>query len=197
VLTVVRELTRLEHLGETLRYALNAVAEVAPIWLKSLAPTEWYDRYSKRFEDSRLPRTVPEREALAETIGADGFDLLDAIYSPTAPVELRQLPAVEALRQIWLQQYYAPTEKIQLRNEKDGPPSAVRIRSPYDLDARNSTKRTTNWTGYKAHLTESCDSEKPHIITHVETTLATSQDQTVVPAIHQALAKKTFYLNNT
>ncbi|WP_017313974.1 IS1182 family transposase [Mastigocladopsis repens] len=190
ILAVVRELTRLEHLGETLRYTLNAVAEIAPTWLKSLAPPEWYDRYSKRFEDSRLPRTAPEREALAVTIGADGFDLLDAIYSQTAPVELRQLPAVEVLRQVWLQQYYAPTEKIQLRNEKDGPPSALRIRSPYDLEARNSTKRTTNWTGYKVHLTESCDENLPHIITHVESTPATSQDQTVVPSIHQALEQK-------
>lgn len=62
VLAVVRELTRLEHLGETLRYALNAVAEVAPTWLKSQAQSEWYDRYTKRFEDSRLPRTAKERE---------------------------------------------------------------------------------------------------------------------------------------
>lgn len=53
VLAVVRELTRLEHLGETLRYALNAVAEVEPTWLKSLAPAEWYDRYSKR--ERRFP----------------------------------------------------------------------------------------------------------------------------------------------
>ncbi len=50
ILAVVRELTRLEHLGETLRYALNAVAEIAPTWLKSLAPAEWYDRHSKRFD---------------------------------------------------------------------------------------------------------------------------------------------------
>ncbi|PSM45462.1 IS5/IS1182 family transposase [Chroococcidiopsis sp. CCALA 051] len=190
ILAVVRELTRLEHLGETLRSALNAVAEIAPIWLKLLAPAEWYDRYSKRFEDSRLPRTAPERETLAVTIGADGFQLLDAIYSQTAPVELRQLPAVEVLRQVWVQQYYAPTDKIQLRNEKDGPPSALRIRSPYDLEARNSTKRTTNWTGYKVHLTESCDENLPHIITHVESTPATSQDQTVVPSIHRALDRK-------
>ncbi|MEH2023046.1 MAG: transposase [Nostoc sp.] len=68
VLTVVRDLTRLEHLGETLRYALNAVAEVAPTWLKSLAPAEWYDRYSRRFEDTRLPRTASEGEVLAQTI---------------------------------------------------------------------------------------------------------------------------------
>lgn len=191
ILAVVRELTRLEHLGETLRYALNAVAEVAPIWLKLLAPVEWYDRYSRRFEDTRLPRTASEREVLAQTIGADGFYLFDNIYSQTSPIQLRQLPAVEILRQVWLQQYYSPTDTLQLRNEKDGPPSAVRIRSPYDLDARNSTKRTTNWTGYKVHLTESCDEDSPHIITHVETTAATTQDVTVVPSIHESLGEKT------
>jgi transposase len=190
VLAVVRELSRLEHLGETLRYALNAVAEVDPAWLKLLAPPEWYDRYSKRFEDYRLPKTAKEREALAILIGADGFRLLDAIYAETSPLFLRKLPAVEVLRQVWLQQYHAPTDKIQLRNEKDGPPSAVRIWSPYDLDARNSTKRTTNWTGYKVHLTESCDEDAPHIITHVITAPATSPDQTVIPSIHQALAEK-------
>jgi transposase len=190
VLTVVRDLTRLEHLGETLRYALNTVAEVAPTWLKSLAPAEWYDRYSRRFEDTRLPRTASEREVLAKTFGADGFYLLDNIYSQTSPTELRQLPAVEVLRQVWLQQYYAPTDTLQLRNEKDGPPGAVRIRSPYDEDARNSTKRTTNWTGYKVHLTESCDEDSPHIITHVETTAATTQDVTVVPSIHESLGEK-------
>lgn len=58
------------------------------------------------------------------------------------------------------------------------------------LDARNSTKRTTKWTGYKVHLTESCDEDVPSIITHVITTPATSPDQTVIPSIHQALAEK-------
>ena len=190
ILAVVRELSRLENLGETLRYALNAVAEVDPAWLKLLAPPEWYDRYSKRFEDYRLPKTTPEREALAILIGADGFCLLDAIYAPTSPLFLRTLPAVEVLRLVWLQQYHAPTDKIELRNEKDGPPSALRIWSAYDLDARNSTKRTTKWTRYKVHLTESCDEDVPSIITHVITTPATSPDQTVIPSIHQALAEK-------
>ena len=36
VLAAVREMTRVEFLGETLRYALNALAEVAPIWLGSV-----------------------------------------------------------------------------------------------------------------------------------------------------------------
>ena len=59
ILAVVRDLSRLEHLGETLRYALNAVAEVAPFGCKPLA-AQWYDRYSKRLEildsSKHLPR---------------------------------------------------------------------------------------------------------------------------------------------
>jgi hypothetical protein len=39
-------------------------------------------------------------------------------------------------------------------------------------------------------LTESCDEDLPHIITDVETTVATTQDVTVVPSIHQALGEK-------
>ncbi len=146
---------------------------------------EWCDRYGKRVENTRLPSQKDERNALAVTVGQDGFDLLDAIYAPTAPMELRWLLAVEILRQVWLQQYYAPTPTIQHISEKDGPPSASRIRSPYEIEARNSTKRSTNWTGYKVHLSETCSLNLPHLITSVKTTPATTQDQQVVTSIHQ------------
>jgi transposase len=81
IIAAVRELSRLENLGETLRYALNEIAEIAPNWLKSIAPIEWYDLYSKRFEDYRLSKTIAEKEELAVKIGADGFDLLDENHS--------------------------------------------------------------------------------------------------------------------
>jgi transposase len=190
ILAKVRELTRLESLIETVRYALNTLAEVAPDWLEANLQSEWCDRYGKRVENTRLPSKKDERNALAETVGKNGFDLLSAIYAETAPMELRSLKAIEIMRQIWLQQYYAPTDKIQLRNEKDGPPSAIRIRSPYEIEARNSTKRSTNWTGYKVHLTETCDENLPHLITNVETTVATTQDQQVVTSIHQSLTQQ-------
>ena len=48
VLAAIRDLGRLECITETLRYALNAVAEEAPNWLTTLAPPEWYERYGKR-----------------------------------------------------------------------------------------------------------------------------------------------------
>jgi transposase len=38
------------------------------------------------------------------------------------------------------------------------------------------------------HLTETCDSDKPHLITHVETTPATTGDVEMTEIIHEALA---------
>jgi transposase len=64
------------------------------------------------------------------------------------------------------------------------------IASPYELDVRYSEKRGQHWRGYKVHPTETCDAETPHLITHVETTLATDQDVTAVETIHHGLADK-------
>ncbi|MEL7079590.1 MAG: transposase [Cyanobacteria bacterium J06582_2] len=152
---------------------------------------EFYERYGQKVEHSKRTRTAAEKEAKAIAIGEDGFYLLDAIYVENTSASIRSLKAVEVLRQVWLQQYYAPTEgQVQLRSNKDGPPHAKRIFSPYEIEARKSTKRSTSWTGYKVHLTETCEEDLPHLITHVETTVATTQDPTVLPSIHQALAEK-------
>jgi transposase len=67
-------------------------------------PAEWFDRYGKRFENWRLPQTKAERQVLADTIGADGYLLLEAIASASALPWLRDLPAVELLRRVWVQQ---------------------------------------------------------------------------------------------
>jgi hypothetical protein len=62
---------------------------------------------------------------------------------------------------------------IQWRTEAEGvPPSALFIASPYDPEAHLAKKRSTSWVGYKVHLTESCEDDQPHLITHVETTAA-------------------------
>jgi transposase len=191
ILAAVRELTRLEHLEETLEYALNTLAALAPTWLEGILTPQFYERYGQKVEDSKKTKTVAEKEAKAIAIGADGFYLLDAIYAETTPASIRNLGAVEVLRQVWLQQYYAPTKDIvQLRTDKDGPPHSKRIFSPFEIEARRSTKRSTSWTGYKVHLTETCEEDLPHLITHVETTVATTQDPTVLPSIHQDLAEK-------
>lgn len=59
-----------------------------------------------------------------------------------------------------------------------------------DPQARNRTKRDVNWTGYTVHLTETCDPQNPHLITHVETTPAATGDVEMTGIVHQALANK-------
>ncbi|HEV2654757.1 MAG TPA: hypothetical protein VGT82_07355, partial [Ktedonobacteraceae bacterium] len=63
------------------------------------------------------------------------------------------------------------------------------ISSPYDLDAVYNKKRTLLWVGYKAHFTETCDDDAPHLITHVETTKASVTDDAVTD-VSMKLSKK-------
>lgn len=193
VLAAIRVLSRLVLVAETLRHALNELAEVAPDWLRALSPPDWFTRYAARSDDYRLPKGKAEREALASVIGADGLLLLTAVYHPDAPVIVRSVEAVTTLRHVWIQQFYAPTDDdsatptMQWRNEADLPPAARRIHSPYDPDARHAVKGELSWVGYKAHLTEACDEDLPHLITNVVTTPASTHDSQVVEPIHTAL----------
>ena len=84
VLAAIRTLNRLELVGETLRATLNSLATVEPDWLRSWAPPEWFDRYSARIEESRLPKGEEARYAHGEAIGTDGFRLLEAVYGEAA-----------------------------------------------------------------------------------------------------------------
>jgi transposase len=191
ILAAIRPLNRLETLGETFRAALNSLAVVAPNWLAKKLKKDWFDRYGRRVENYRLPKLDSERETLGNQMGEDGFNLLKKISALNAPQWLRYIPAVEILRQVWVQQFYAPVDgKVQWRSPSDMPPSTIAIHSPYDVEAHYSSKRSINWVGYKAHLTEICDVDSPHFITHVQTTLSTVTDEAVVEPIHQALSKK-------
>jgi hypothetical protein len=55
-------------------------------------------------------------------------------------------------------------------------------------DARYGIKRGVGWRGYKAHFTETCELERPHLIVHVATTVATTADVETMPARHAELA---------
>jgi transposase len=190
ILAAIRQLNRLECVGETLRCALNEFATVAPDWLLAQVEAEWFERYSSRFEQYRLPKTQAEQQRLARTIGEDGHHLLSAIYAESTPVLLRKLPAVGTLRAVWVQQYYLEAFAVEWRKPEDLPPNKQLIYSPNDPEARNRTKRDINWTGYSVHLTETCDAETPHLIPHVSTTPATTGDVEMTGVIHSALADK-------
>jgi transposase len=213
VLAAVRALTRLECVGETLRHALNVLAEVAPDWLRAQAlPAVWRERYAHRVEEYRLPSGTAEREQYANRVGADGWRLLDAVDAAATPVGLRDLPAVQALRRVWAQQYH-PREPHEpsgaqgglegqegqedgssgggrWRAKADLPPSGEIQNSRYDPDARYGKKRETTWVGYKLQLTETCEADAPHLIVHVATTPADVADERMLTPIHEALARR-------
>jgi transposase len=192
VLAAVRGLTRLECVGETLRHALNSLAVAAPDWLGARLAPAWVERYGPRLQDERLPQTAAARQALAEQIGTDGVRLLTAIDAEATELGwLREVPAIQTLRWVWIQQYQITAEGgVCWRQGEDLPPAGQMINSPYDLDGRYSTKRSTSWIGYKTHVTETCDPDRPHLITNVETTPAPTPDRAMTDPIQDDLAAK-------
>ena len=194
VVAAIRRLYYLECVQEALHYALNQLSEAAPQWVHGWAPREWYERYGPRADLFRLPKETSKRNALALVIGADGYALMDRLAQDGRTRSLLDLPALEILRQIWLQHYYRCTEpgmeEIRWRETADQPPSAQLIQSPYDIEARYSSKRSMNWVGYKVHLTETCDAGYPDLITQVSTTLATTSDFVMGAPIEQDLAER-------
>ncbi len=185
ILAAIRTLNRLECVGETMRHALlrsgscgSCVAASCPVH------PAWIKRYEQRIQEYRLPESRADRQTLAETIGADGFSLLAALADPATPAWLREVPALEILRRVWIQQFSAPAGSVQWQSLEDLPPAALLIQSPYDVEARYGVKRTTTWTGYKVHLTETCEEDLPNEVTHVATTDATVPDTELLEPIH-------------
>src|SRR6266571_2491924 len=90
---------------------------------------------------------LPDRQAAAELIGRDGSNLLVDIYEASAPAFLREIPAVQILRRIWIQNYVWVEGQLHWRSNDNLPPGKDFINSPYDQEARYGKKRETRWTG--------------------------------------------------
>jgi transposase len=175
VLAAVRSLHHLETVGETLRAALEELAEVAPDWLLSWVPQEWFKRYEGRMDSRRLPKKESERKGLSEQIGRDGVQLLTMLTQAQTPAAARELESVQVVHQVWSQYYEQREGQVYWR---DGPAQGAQeaIVSPYDVDARLAQKRDIAWCGYKVHLTETCEADLPELIVQVKTTLAPRPD---------------------
>ena len=196
VLASIRTLNRLELVSETLRAALNELAREAPEWLQGVAPVTWYERYGRRIEDSRLPREASKRNAYGQSVGVDGFALLDALDDTQAPAGLRDLPLIDTLRRTWQRHYErrdageAGERLVRFKANRELPKASEGLESPYDVEARYRHKRDTQWTGYMVHVTETCESAEPHLLTHVHTTSAAVHEAKCTDDIGQTLAGK-------
>ncbi len=69
---------------------------------------------------------------LRDLIGRQGRELLDALFDPTTPEWLHQVPAVELLRQVWVQNYQRIDDVVRWRSSENIPPPSRYIGSPYE-----------------------------------------------------------------
>jgi IS5 family transposase len=204
VISAVRDLNRTELAGEAVRAACEALATAAPHWLAAAVDIPgWSRRYGVRIDTWRMPSSKTKRDRLALEFGKDGFALLGAVYHPTSPPWLREIPAVQVLRMVLLQNYTRSTGKngkeVIKRREADEeglPPASIRLTSPYDTDARWAVKSEMFWNGYKLHVSETCtdaaedEREHPNLITNVATTDATVPDVKALEGIHAQLQRR-------
>jgi transposase len=171
VVAAVAALNRLELAGECVRAVLEALAAAHPAWLEQrICVSDFARRYGTPMTSWRPPVSQARRDELAVAYARDGYALLEAVYDSSSPGWLRELPAVDVLRRVLLQNYTrtitADGREVIKRREKepegDGlPPGHARIASPYDTDARWGVKREEFWLGYKLHVTETCDDPPP------------------------------------
>jgi transposase len=200
VLARVRDLNRLELAGESVRAALEAMAAAVPDWLAGITDASWQLVYGQRIDDMRLPESKARRTELALQYARDGYWLVQQAWSPAAPPQVRDLPAVRALRLVMIQQFCRSSgpdgEKVTWRDDEQGlPPGRTRIVSPYDLDARYGEKRGMGWLGYKGHFSETVSDPaqddpvtgapaRPNLLTHTQTTHAAVPDVMMTQPIH-------------
>ena len=186
VFSRAKNLSRLELVQETMRHTLEVLATVAPDWLRQILKPEWFDRYEKWGYNYSQANTESKRKQLTEEIGKDGFYLLDAMEREQP--WLKNIEAVITLARVWEEQFTNDGGTPKFREVENLAPSAERIASPHDTDARFAMKRTTKCMGYKVHLSETYEAGAPHLITNVETTPATTSDTVMLPVIHESLS---------
>lgn len=189
ILAKVRHLSRMESVVETLRAALNELAEFFPEWLQKQITPRWFELYSRRIEEYRLPKGENARREYIDEVGNHGSDLLKAIAGSESE-SLKNLPMVKLMEQMWKQQLEIKEGKVCFLAAEKLAPVGERFDSPYDAEAKFGKKRSTNWQGYKVHLTETCGQASPHLITNVITTAAYLPDTEVNFKIHQDLKEK-------
>ncbi|MER7959911.1 transposase [Streptomyces sp. NPDC096030] len=201
VISAVRDLNRLELAGESVRAAVEALTVAAPHWVATVLDVPGWSRDDTRIDTWRMPSSKTKRDQLALTYGRDGFALLAAVFDPRSPHWLRELPTVQTLRIVLLQNYTRTTDargretvKRRVKGDEGGdglPPGHLRSPPPYDTDTRWSAKTDMFWNGFKLHVTETCttaaedERTAPNLITDVATTASTIPDVKALEPIHR------------
>lgn len=184
VVALINRLSQLELVRESIQVALDAVSNVAPVWVSETVPVAFTETYGQRRNDYRLS----DRQIAGQLLeaGRDGFWFVAQIER-SAPAKARMLSEVGVLRTVLQQQFPQGPESGPT---KDRPAGRGVIETPHDPEARGSKKRHKSWVGYKEHITETCDEKLPSLIVDVEVTDATIGDNDQLPEIQERLAER-------
>src|SRR5450755_362348 len=106
VIAAVAALNRLELAGESVRAVLEALTAAHPDWVaQRICVPDFARRYGTPMTSWRPPVSQARRDELAIAYARDGYALLEAVYDSSSPGWLREIPAVDALRRVPLQNY--------------------------------------------------------------------------------------------
>ena len=104
ILRSVCSRSRLELAASTMQAAIQALTVTRYEWLSRIMRPHWYQRYSPTLAALVVPEDLKSQIDLTESIGIDGFYLLETIARTSDP-ELAKLSEVQQLKRIWEAQF--------------------------------------------------------------------------------------------
>jgi transposase len=175
-----RRLKRIELCVETMR-VIKELLHRAPDWTRATRR-----RHGKNATPGGKAERLSdeERQALSVTVGDDGQWLLDRLEQEDA-TDLRELRAVETLRDVWAVHYERGLGDHMRWTERPTSGGTKLVETPHDPDAYWATKRGQDWVGYKLQVTETDDPDTPHLITDIAITPAAASDMGALDAIRE------------
>jgi len=185
VLAVVRHLSRLENLSESLRVALKAIEKADPAFYEMKIPVLYREHWDKPLSDYQM--TDEERKEALERVGQDIHWLLSFLKANKE--SFLRLPELEVLQTLFSQHFEIQAQEVHLKKEVTS--GKEKIQTPHDPEARYSTKRGKSWTGYKTHTTETANEKgEVNFITDITTTNACERDNETLPQIQENLEER-------
>jgi hypothetical protein len=116
VVACVCLITRLANIWEAINQAIESLALSQPDWLRVSSLPHWYERYGRLRGNLNLKANPQEQKAFAQSIGGDGFYLLEAVAQQGTP-EMANLPEILALRQVWNEQFEREGGRVLWRED--------------------------------------------------------------------------------
>jgi transposase len=130
VLAALHIITCMEWVGEPLHAVLQSLATVVPAWITARAPIEWDECSEMHRKHFLLPNEKSTHEDVADQIGRDVWSLLHGVCEEKTLPWLKEIPAVEVVRRVWLQLCWTQERHSRWRFTDNCSPASQRISSP-------------------------------------------------------------------